>query len=319
MPDRSEVAVWQRLPACFELLSPAHVGFLPNRPGTVIAPTRPYVLGKNLWGAVTASLAPRLFAAPTPRDFAVTGNEVRDTLAFSYFYLSDGEQIFIPSYDKGGLRWAGVPDQEFRARFLDSRLATKISEMGGAEEASLHEIEFIRHRIGSPTTGATPVLLCGVVWVHSGSVMAARRLSIDGGRLLLQPGGSDQIELDLLDGITVGGERNYGFGRIRLVPVSPVIKRQLEALWPDEPGTPFRLNRPLLGHAPYRPDIPFRGQIEIVASREYPGGRERSYEAPGAVVSTSGHFFAPGTCLLTGEYEATIDSFGQVSLLPVCN
>lgn len=305
------MAAWRRLPICFEALSPIHVGFLPKSRGTVVAPTRPYVPGRNLWGAVTASLTSRIHDGPTPSDFAAIGNEVRNCLSFSYFYLSNGEQVFTPSYESGGLTWAGLPDAEFRAAVVDSRLSTGIGETGAAEDGGLHEIEFIRHRIGSPAGGTRKVFVCGVAWLKADSVIAGKPLSVEGARLCLGAGNGG---LELLENLTVGGERNYGFGRIRFGHLSESLMQKLEGMWPTEPGTPFMLNRPLLGHAEYRQDAAFRGQVEIIASREYPIGRVRSYEAPGAVVSTRGHYFTPGTFLMSTKRQATYDSFGQLVL-----
>jgi hypothetical protein len=91
--------MWIRVPVCFELLSPMHIGFLPNAAGTVVAATRPYVPGKNLWGAVTSSLTERMYKFPRSDNFVSVGTELRKSVVFSYFYLSDGERIFVPSYD----------------------------------------------------------------------------------------------------------------------------------------------------------------------------------------------------------------------------
>ncbi len=303
------MAGWLRLPLCFEALSPIHVGFLPKSRGTVVAPARAYIPGKNFWGAITASLVPQLYDAPTPSDFAVIGEDIRRCLGFSYFYLSDGRRIFTPSYESGSLEWAGLPDAEFRSAFLGSRLSTEISETGAAEDGGLHEIEFIRHRIGSPAVGVGKVFLCGVAWLKSDGAIASKSLKLEGGRLRHWVG---ERGIDLMEGLIVGGERNYGFGRIRSSHLPDDLKQKLEQMWPPEPDTPFVANRPLLGHAEYRPDVPFRGQIEIITSREYPADRGRAYDAPGAVVSTRGHYFTPGTCLST-KCQAAYDGFGQIS------
>ena len=103
---RADSIMWERVPVCLELISPLHIGFLPNAAGTVIAPTRPYVPGKNLWGAVTASVASRLRHDPTPADFAHLGTDIRENCAFSYCYLSDGQDVFVA--DSGRCEW-GVP------------------------------------------------------------------------------------------------------------------------------------------------------------------------------------------------------------------
>jgi len=302
------MAPWLRIPLCFEALSPIHVGFLPKSPGTVVAPTRAYVPGKNFWGAITASLVPRLFDAPTPSDFTTVGGDIGNCLGFSYFYLSDTQRIFTPSYQSGCLKWADLPDVEFRSTFLDSRLSTSISETGAAEDGGLHEIEFIRHRIGSPAAGVQGVFLCGVVWLRPDSTIAGKTLVAEDERLRLEAGESSP---DLLESLAVGGERNYGFGRIRPSRLSEPLRQQLEEMWPTEPDTPFSLNGALLGHAVYREDVPFRGQVEVIASREYPRGHNRSYEAPGAAISIGGHYFIPGTSVTTG-LQPSYNKLGQV-------
>src|SRR5579875_2877991 len=207
------MAVWERLPLCFELLSPIHIGFLPKSRGIVVSPTRPYVPGKNLWGAVTAALTPRLYDAPAPSHFVAIGQHVRECLSFSYFYLSDGEQLFAPSYESSSLRWGGLSDSEFRSVVLDSRLSAEIGETGAAEDGGLHEIEFIRHMIGSPEVGTGRVFLCGAAWLKTDGTIAGASLLMKDGLLRLR---TREADVDLLDGLTIGGERNYGFGRIQL-------------------------------------------------------------------------------------------------------
>jgi hypothetical protein len=301
--------MWIRVPVCLELISPVHIGFLPNGAGTVVAPTRLYVPGKNLWAALTASLAERMFDSPRPQDFAAVGDDLRDSAAFSYFYLSDGERIFTPSYGGGELNWGNLQGSDVRATFLDSRVSTQIGENGAAQEGSLHEIEFIRHHIGSPMTGATTSLLCGVIWMLQGRTVAAAPLQMEDELPLLYLGKS---KLPLLAGFTLGGERNYGFGRVHRMPISQALARQLEELWPNEPSVPFLLKGPLLGHSRFAPDIPFKGSVEIVASREYPQAGGKSYESPGSSISSSGYFFAPGTVIGGGPIEGSFDSFGRI-------
>lgn len=249
---------WQRLPLCFELLSPLHIGFLPNQPGTVVARTRCYVPGKNLWGAVTASITPRLHPHPTAGNYREVGELIREQIVFSYFYLSDGVQLFTPDYTENGLVWGNLTDRAFRARFIGSRVSTAIGKAGGAEDASLHEIEFVRHRIGSPGASSQKVLLMGVVWVREDA-------SIDHQM--------PHLEDVLREGdLVLGGERNYGFGRLRLLLCEEAPTINLSGRWPGDPDAAMRVvvGRPLPCHAPYRRDQSFRGDVEIVAGREYP-------------------------------------------------
>jgi hypothetical protein len=257
---------------------------------------------------------PRLYDAPTPTDFAAIGDDVRKCLAFSYFYLSDGQRIFTPSYKSGSLEWAGLTDTKFRSRFLDSRLSTEIGETGAAEDGGLHEIEFIRHRIGSPAVGTGRVFLCGAAWLKTDGTIAGASLLMKDGLLRLR---TREADVDLLDGLTVGGERNDGFGRIQLSDPPNCVKSKLEEIWPSEPVTPMPLNGPLLGHTQYRQDVLFQGQVEIIASREYPVHRTQSFEAPGSLISMHGHFFTPGTVLRNAHCRVTFDSIGQVLLTQV--
>jgi hypothetical protein len=303
--------MWNRFPVCLELLSPLHIGFLPNTVGTVSAPTRLYVPGKNVWAAVTAALAERMFDSPGPQDFAVVGADLRNAAVFSYFYLCDGERVFTPSYSTGELRWGELQDCDFRAIFLHSRISTQIAGTGTAEDGSLHEIEFIRQRIGSPITGARPSLLCGVIWLQEQSTLAGVPLEIEHELPVLSRGKS---KLPLLEEIVLGGERNYGFGRVHRLRTSQTIARQLEDLWPADYPASFLLNGPLAAHSAYMREISFKGEIEIVASREYPKRVAKVYESPGASISSSGYFFAPGTVIGEHPITATIDSFGRINL-----
>lgn len=303
--------MWVRFPICLELLSPMHIGFLPNGAGTVVAPTRLYVPGKNLWAAITASLTERIFDSPRPQDFADVGRALRDSAAFSYFYLSDGERIFTPSYGSDELKWGNLQHSDFHAIFLDSRMSTRIGESGAAEDGSLHEIEFIRHRIGSPSTGAKSPLLCGVTWLRQESNVAGMSFEAEQGLPVLS---GDKSKAPLLAGLILGGERNYGFGRVRPIRISESLAKQLGELWPAEPLATFPLTSPLLAHARYVPDLLFKGNVEIVASREYPQASGKSYQSPGADVSSAGHFFAPGTVIAEDSLKASFDSFGRIAV-----
>ncbi len=290
---------WRRLPLCFELLSPLHIGFLPNQPGTAVARTRCYVPGKNLWGAVTASLTPRLYPHPTAGNYRDVGESIREQVVFSYFYLSDGAQLFTPDYTENGLVWGNLTDRAFRARFIGSRVSTAIGEAGGAEDASLHEIEFVRHRIGSAGASSQKVLLMGVVWIREDASGDHQVLHLE-----------DVLrEADLV----LGGERNYGFGRLRLVPGNEVFRVGASNWWPEDPEVSVSVDsgRPLIGHAPYRQDRTFRGEIEIVAGREYRrNGAGAAFQRPGIEITNAGYCFAPGTRLGGGGMVARLDPWG---------
>ncbi len=315
---------WQPLTVCFELLSPLHIGFLPNKKGTVIAPTRCYVPGKNIWGAVTSALTPRLFPSPTAGRFSRIGNALKENLYFSYFYLSDKEKLFLPCYkelgssdskkiskqdehEKQGLLWGGISDQEFRNRFLDSIVSTKISnEQGSAEYGSLHEIEFIRHRIGKPGEQSQPVLLIGYVWVREGAKIIDEPVEMGNGSIIVKG-------IDLFDDIAIGGERNYGFGRLQRATVPDDCKSSMNRIREMQPEEEIAIdrNKPLIGHLPYCECKWFVGDIEILAGREYAQeDSAKEFINPGKHSINSGYYFVPGTRVDAGV--ARMDWWGRL-------
>lgn len=302
--------MWQRIPVCFEFVSPLHVGFLPNVAGTLVAPTRLYVPGSNFWGAITAALTPRLFPSARPADFERVGKDLKRAVRFSYFYLSDGSEVFFPSFETGELRWGTLSDSDFRANFAESRLSTKIGSDGTSEDAALHEIEYVRHRTGNFEGVIRRTLLCGVFWLGCDSKICERQITASGSDLTLRPDGNGKQPVDLLDNLALGGERNYGFGRIRPATLASSIREELEKAWPEDPESPMTAGRPLLGHMQYGPEILFRGAIEVVASREYPSGGARSYVRPGRALANAGHFFAPGT-VVSMPGTIRFDEFGR--------
>lgn len=299
---------WSRLPLCFELLSPLHIGFLPNRPGTVVAQTRCYVPGKNLWGAVTANVTKEVFPTPNAGNFREVGQSIREQIVFSYFYLSDGKRVFTPDYSENGLQWGELPDRSFRAQFIGSQISTAIAERGGAEDATLHEIEFIRHGIGIFEGRHRQVLLIGYAWINEKAGIAEHAVELRDGSAFLNGA-------DIFQHLVVGGERNYGFGRLCRINMPADCLTILMNLWPDDPNAEIILQEDtcVLSHAPYRNDLMFKGEIEIIAGRGYP--RERAgapYQGAGLEISSAGYFFAPGTHISANEQPMCIDSFGRL-------
>jgi hypothetical protein len=266
-----------------------------------------------LWAAVTESLATRISERPRPQDFAAVGRELRESIVFSYLYLSDGQRIFTPSYEHAELKWADLPDSEFRAMFADSQLSTQISANGSAKDGTLHEIEFVRQYPASPWSSAKRTLLCGVGWALADGVIANGVLCLEHGAPVLS---LNHGRVPLFEALTLGGERNYGFGRVMSISIPELLQNPLLQLWPVEPGIRARLDSPLLGHAPYDPDLAFKGDVEMIAAREYRVGFRESYRGPGASISNAGYFFVPGTVLPMEALDASFDAFGRITVYP---
>jgi hypothetical protein len=271
-----------------------------------VAQTRCYVPGKNLWGAVTATVTPWLYPTPKAGKFRDVGAAIREQMVFSYFYLSDGQQLFTPDYGENGLQWGKLKDRLFRSKYIGSQVSSAIGEAGGAEQGSLHEIGFVRHCVGSPGKDSRKVLLTGAVWVRKDASIAQSSLAVRDGSVFLN-------EVDVFQKIVVGGERNYGFGRLRRIPISRQLEPVLINLWPDNPEE-VCIDKYccLSAHAPYRKDLIFKGEIEILAGREYLSNIDsESFRGAGKSITNAGYYFAPGTRLYGDRMAMRMDCIGR--------
>jgi len=295
---------WERIDIVFKILSPLHIGFLLNRPGTVIARTRYYVPGKNFWGAVTAHLTKKFYQSPTPKDYFNTGEWFKKNFCFSYFYLSDGKKIFLPEYKEDeGLSLGGVSLQEFEQRVIHSRISTQISQKGAAEDDKLHEIEYINNLYENDKESVKPLYLVGAVFYKEGAIFNnSHRVESEDKALRIKG-------IDLFEELNLGGELNYGFGRVE--QVYDIDKK----LGIDEPVIVLENKKPIVGHLIYNPSLPFRGDIEIVSGRGYPSNEGvETFVCPGRKIERGQYYFVPGTVILSEKYRCIMDSWGRFKL-----
>src|SRR5437762_59395 len=188
---------WTAYRVAFRLLSPMHIGW--RKLGNM-QQTRPYVTGRVLWGAFTARLTRDLKSY----EYKLIGEAVDKQLAFTYFYPS-----ISPNPDEVDL-WPWGDGQKkdsqemFSWMFLGSYASTALSDAHSAQEGSLHETEFIAPFVRNHTTyeKPQPVYLVGYICVNeaSGSL----------GQYVLENWQS------VLNTLQIGGERSYGWGRVRL-------------------------------------------------------------------------------------------------------
>jgi len=169
---------WKAYKLVFCLLSPMHIGWI--KQGNVQR-TRPYLTGKALWGALTARLTRD---RPQSGDYQTVGQQVRDELAFSYFYPAVSETVDL-------WPWGETAD-EFAWRYLGSYAGTALNYgRNTAEEGSLHETEFIAPH----TRNGQPVYLVGYLFERQNCNLPWR---------------------EVLPRLQFGGERTYGWGRVKL-------------------------------------------------------------------------------------------------------
>jgi len=177
---------WCLYEVVFRLQSPLHIGW---RKSANLQQTRPYLPGKNLWGALTFQIA----QTSGHGDYQDTGEKVANQLRFSYFYPS-------ASPDKVEV-WPWENDKvEFDWRYLGSYVSAALKS-NAADTGMLHETEYV-----SPLTrDGRNVYLIGYI---------------------IEQNGADIKWRGVLNHLQFGGERNVGWGRVELAG-EPVKKEKI--------------------------------------------------------------------------------------------
>lgn len=273
---------WHLFQVTYDLLSPLHIGY--HKVGNAQR-TRYYVPARNLWAAVTERLTRSGFHTDDVPEgcYEKIGEWVKQHVAFSYFFVRDGDGLLYPRYTGSGLCYGGLSAEEFERRFLSAHVTTALdAATTSAAAGSLHEVEFIAPH---ERQEGKRVSVGGWVWLDKRS------------RELLDEGGWRAR----LGELQMGGERRYGFGRLRLRAWTA------QAVLPcgyacvadgDRPILTVRPNWPLLAHAALE-GVRAKGMIEPLVGRETRGdsasfGQEltaaRACWTPGSVVEQEGAF-----------------------------
>ncbi len=209
---------WRQYQIVFRLKSPLHVGY--RKVGNLMQ-TRPYVHGKILWAALTSRLTRDYDNGSSGEAYNNNGQNLQKYFRFGYLWPAlPRERITevknwddLKTYFFFEIKDASyinklypnpVPIKSalFDYYFLDSRAGTAQDQYGfGAEEGTLHDIEFIAP---NARKGGLPVYLTGTIWVDSD----------------IQ--GSLNNWEKCLEHIRFGGEQSYGMGRVELIFNKPL-------------------------------------------------------------------------------------------------
>lgn len=277
---------WHVHQVILRLRSPMHIGW--NKVGN-LQRTRPYVTGRVLWGALTMRLTRDEFdgrgAANDSRDYRRIGEQVHQTLAFTYFYpalrSSGAFQVVWP--------WEG--EVTFRRRFLSSYQGTALSyPHQSAAEGMLHEVEFL-----APNTLDTgePVFLMGYIFEREGGALDWK---------------------SSFKRLQVGGERGYGWGDVELVSVATPSDEQLFGgvlRFEGDRETPvvaLSEGEYLLAHA-MASTVQAAGVVEPLVGREWRSDNARRRHV-GQHVAFTGVCFTPGSVVTTEALSLAVDKFG---------
>ena len=248
---------WQAYKIVLRLRSPLHIGR--GKVGN-LQRTRPYVAGRNLWGALTARLTRDADADgnPDPKAYQKMGKRVHEELAFTYFFPTTEALDYAPLFPhltEGGA-WGygqngdGAPRLDaatFGYRFLSTYAGTALNyDVSSVEEASLHEVEcLLPHTRAARDAGleSEPVYLTGYLFQREDATLA-QRLDWRGALTRLQ----------------IGGERGYGWGHVTVAAITEIEEVAPRPIPLFETGhtvdlageavrVRLRAGRPLLAHA----------------------------------------------------------------------
>jgi hypothetical protein len=164
----------QRWVVTFKLITHMHIGW--RKTGN-LQQTPPYVTGRALWWALTATLV----HTNGGNDYQNMGKELDEQLAFTYFYLSTKKDT-VTCYP-----WDDL--YEFSWKYLGSYASAALQYGHGAEDGSLHETEFIAPAIRD----GEPVYIVGYIFEKDKYFLKWT---------------------DVLNTIQLGGERGYGWGSV---------------------------------------------------------------------------------------------------------
>lgn len=273
---------WQMFRVTYELRSPLHIGY--HKIGN-LQRTRYYIPARNVWGAVTEMLTRRGFqtnGAPEGA-YGKIGDWVKTHCAFSYWFVCDEQENWLaPRGAEKGVCYGELAEPEFERRYLASQVTTALdAATTSAQAGSLHEVEFIAPHYT----------------VKNGDQEKIERTKI-GGRVFLdetaQPELGDEANWrEWLGDVQIGGERRYGFGRLRLQKFvnAPDAKWILDGL---RPRVQLETGAGWLEAHTLAQDVTARGQIEPLVGRET---RDNTSQRFGMHVTPAQLCWAPGSCV----------------------
>ena len=253
-----------------KLKSPLHIGTFKV---SNFDPTRLYVPGKVMWGALTATITRYLGSY----DYLGVGNFLNTFLKFGYYFpsliMDDVSEIFYPKYTSEGLKYGKFSEAKFRSRFISSQASTAIDPYSQtSEDEMLHEMEFINsHTIVPDDEIPNQVFLKGLIWIKEGQTQDYKLEVKDNYIHFISDGADINIHTDLNNLLQIGGERKYGFGIIELHKLDE-NNGSFQLNWEEKNGQillSLEKNSYVWAHVGYHKDLEIRGNIEPLVSRAW--------------------------------------------------
>lgn len=284
---------WNSYTLTYQLLSLLHVGY--RRLGNIQC-TRYYLPGRNLWGAITARLTRACYSQPQPADYLTVGDYVCDHIIASYFYLKLVDTLpYYPRLESGRWYYGDLSANDFEAQFIGSFGSTALTAFTWtAEEASLHEIEFIAPKAQTGSLAGRSVYLQGYLYLDQDRSTAPPPLQ----------DWDDATTLEHLQELFVGGEQGYGFGHMVLQsePAAPEATSDSRPRPRDLDGGVLRAHL----RVQRANQMTVQGQLEPLVGREWANGRRGEMRrGAGQDISEAIVAWMPG-CTVKGDTSSLV-------------
>jgi hypothetical protein len=195
---------------------------------------------------------------------------------------------YLPKYQKDRtvyLEHPGKQEADVEAIFVSSYVSTTLD--AGRHDAAdrlLHEIEHLQPH-AQIAGDCWETHLVGGVWIALGGDPSGIETRLEGEAVLIKG-------LPILDRLTIGGERGYGFGRLQLTEdhIDYLGLRSWEAQEGGPNGpllVPPERSAGILAHAKYKPGKYYEGVLEPVVGREWDANKGAGRSLAGGIVYVS--------------------------------
>ncbi|MHA1723080.1 MAG: RAMP superfamily CRISPR-associated protein [Candidatus Baldrarchaeia archaeon] len=316
--------MWFCYKAYLEAKAPIHVGY--GAKLGIVDRTRYYIPAKNIWGALTSLIAKSIMESYSPKTYQIVGEFLNENIKLSYFfpieYWKDYgkihvEQVFAPCYTDEGLKFGvcknkkKISPEEFERIFISSFVSTALNKTSkSAEEGALHEIEFIKDKIKYDTE-TKPTFFMGYFFAKDKFL----KINVEGKEVEITLENSIEVDGVKLNELWIGGERNYGFGKVKIFSLEKTDQKEVNlfnsGMKTDTTGENILVksedkNKIALSHV----NIENLGIKVVKGDLEPLIGREWTEEGSGQKISQTAKICITPGSQFTCEDEMVIQNFG---------
>jgi len=254
---------WKGYRLIYRALSPVHVG---SYTLGYINLTRRYITGRAMWGALTANL---VRTGLVNMGYEACGEMLKTNVLMSYFFPAlDIEKPFLPKYGELGLQYgfngSQITSHQFEQKFIRSMGQTAIDiRTWTAEDQTLHDSEYLTPRVQDGES-FKQLLFVGYLYVNDKN---DNRIT-------------EEIIKKAWSELFIGGDRKYGWGRIKLIDIKEdtyLFHYPLDSDCNKVPTFKMSRNSPVPAHVLVNEGVKLKGDMELFSGLEYDNENKKGF------------------------------------------